>query len=56
VALLPLLGRANREVRGGALPAPGLAGRAYGALTPVALLLAFVVFGIWVGLVVLPAS
>lgn len=53
--LLPLIARANREVRAGELATPGLAGRAYGALTPLALLLAFTVFGVWVGLFLLPS-
>jgi membrane-associated HD superfamily phosphohydrolase len=52
--LLPLLGAVNRNVRAGDEPAPGLAGRVYGSLTPVALLVASVVFGTWVGIVLLP--
>ena len=52
--LLPLLGAVNRNVRAGDEPAPGLAGRVHGSLTPVALLVASVVFGTWVGIVLLP--
>jgi hypothetical protein len=52
--LLPLLGAVNRNVRAGDEPAPGLAGRVHGGLTPVALLVASVVFGTWVGIVLLP--
>ena len=51
---LPLLGLVNRNVRAGDEPRPGFAGFAYGPLTPVALLVASVVFGLWVGLVLLP--
>jgi membrane-associated HD superfamily phosphohydrolase len=52
--LLPLLGALNRNVRAGEEPPPGLAGRAYGRLTPVAVLVASIVFGTWVGIVLLP--
>jgi hypothetical protein len=52
--LLPLLGAVNRNVRAGDEPTPGLAGRAHGRLTPLALLVASVVFGTWVGIVLLP--
>jgi membrane-associated HD superfamily phosphohydrolase len=52
--LLPLFGAVNRNVRAGGEPAPGLAGRAHGRLTPIALLVASVVFGTWVGIVLLP--
>jgi membrane-associated HD superfamily phosphohydrolase len=52
--LLPLFGAVNRNVRAGDEPAPGLAGRVHGSLTPVALLVASVVFGTWVGIVLLP--
>jgi hypothetical protein len=52
--LLPLFGTVNRNVRAGDEPSPGLAGRAYGALTPLALLVASVVFGTWVGIVLIP--
>jgi membrane-associated HD superfamily phosphohydrolase len=52
--LLPLFGAVNRNVRAGDEPAPGLAGRAHGRLTPIALLVASVVFGTWVGIVLLP--
>jgi hypothetical protein len=54
VLALPLLGTLNRNVRAGDEPAPGLFGRAYGPLTPLALLVASVVFGTWVGIVLLP--
>jgi hypothetical protein len=54
VLLLPLLGAVNRNVRAGDEPRPGLFGRAYGSLTPLALLVASVVFGTWVGIVLLP--
>jgi hypothetical protein len=52
--LLPLIGAVNRNVRAGDEQRPGLAGRGYGNLTPLALLVASVVFGTWVGIVVLP--
>ena len=54
VLALPLLGRLNRNVRAGDEPPPGLLGRAYGRLTPLALLAASVVFGTWVGIALLP--
>jgi len=54
VLLLPVLGLANRNVRAGDEPRPGQFGRAYGSLTPVALLVASVVFGTWVGIVLIP--
>ncbi|HEU4396293.1 MAG TPA: hypothetical protein VFU54_00485 [Actinomycetota bacterium] len=52
--LLPLFGLVNRNVRAGDEPSPGLAGRVHGGLTPIALLTASVVFGTWVGIVLLP--
>lgn len=54
VLALPLLGMANRNVRAGDEPRPGNLGRAYGGLTPLALLVASVVFGTWVGIVLIP--
>jgi hypothetical protein len=54
VLALPLLGMANRNVRAGDEPRPGRFGRAYGGLTPLALLVASVVFGTWVGIVLIP--
>jgi hypothetical protein len=54
VLLLPVLGLANQQVRSGEAPRPGLAGLAYGRWTPVALLVAFAVFGVWVGAFLLP--
>jgi hypothetical protein len=54
VLVLPLLGVVNRNVRAGDEPRPGSFGRAYGALTPVALLVASVVFGTWVGVFLIP--
>jgi len=54
--LLPLLGRLNQEVRGGAQPNPGLFGLAHGSLTPVAVLSGFAVFGLWVGAILLPGA
>jgi hypothetical protein len=54
VLLLPVLGMLNRNVRAGDEPPPGRFGRAYGGLTPLALLVASVVFGTWVGIVLLP--
>jgi hypothetical protein len=51
---LPLLGLANRNVRAGDEPRPGRFGRAYGSLTPLALLVASVVLGTWVGIVLIP--
>jgi hypothetical protein len=52
--LLPVAARLNRRVRAGETPSPGFAGLAYGRLTPLALIVAHVVFGIWVGLILLP--
>jgi hypothetical protein len=52
--LLPLLAKANRNIRAGVEAEPGLAGRSYGNLTPVAILVASVVFGVWVGAFLLP--
>jgi hypothetical protein len=52
--LLPLLGIVNHNVRGGDEDRPGFAGLAAGRLTPVAVLVASVVFGIWVGLLLVP--
>jgi len=54
VLLLPLLGLVNRNIRAGDEARPGLLGVAYGRLTPIAVLLASVVFGTWVGIVLLP--
>jgi hypothetical protein len=54
VLLLPVLGMLNRNVRAGDEPPPGPLGRAYGRLTPLALLVASVVFGTWVGIVLIP--
>ena len=54
VLLLPVFGMLNRNVRAGDEPRPGPLGRAYGRLTPLALLVASVVFGTWVGIVLLP--
>ncbi len=51
---LPLAGVANQQVRSGAEPPPGFAGRAYGGLTPLLVVAAWVVFGVWVGLAILP--
>jgi len=51
---LPLLGMANRNVRADYEPRPGLAGLGYGRLTPVAVLVASAVFGVWVGIFLLP--
>jgi hypothetical protein len=52
--LLPLFGLVNRNVRAGDEARPGLVGIAYGRLTPIAVLVASVVFGTWVGIVLLP--
>lgn len=54
LVVLPLLAFANHNVRNGDDPRPGLAGLAGGRLTPVALLVTSVVFGLWVGLVLVP--
>ena len=54
VLALPLAGMANRNVRAGDEPLPGRLGRTYGGLTPLALLVASVVFGTWVGIVLIP--
>ncbi len=52
--LLPVLGLINHNVRNGDEAQPGLAGLSGGTLTPVAVLVASVVFGLWVGLVLVP--
>jgi len=52
--VLPVLGFVNHNVRNGDEERPGLAGLVGGRLTPVALLAASVVFGLWVGLVLVP--
>ena len=52
--VLPLLALVNRNVRNGDDPSPGFAGLRGGRLTPVALLVASVVFGLWVGLTLVP--
>ena len=52
--LLPLLGFVNHNVRNGDEDRPGFAGLGGGVLTPVAVLVASVVFGLWVGLVLVP--
>ena len=54
VLLLPVFGMLNRNVRAGDELPPGPLGRAYGRLTPLALLVASVVFGTWVGIVLIP--
>lgn len=54
--LLPLLGLADRGVREGAVQQPGIGGIRYGRLTPVAIIAAYLVFGVWVGLFVLPSA
>ena len=53
--MLPLAARLDRRVRSGEVDGPGFAGFAYGRLTPLAIVVAHVVFGIWVGLILLPA-
>jgi hypothetical protein len=52
--LLPALGLVNHNVRGGDEEHPGFAGLGGGVLTPVAVVTASVVFGLWVGLVMVP--
>jgi hypothetical protein len=52
--VLPLLGLVNRNVRNGDDPSPGFAGLRGGRLTPVAVLVASVVFGLWVGITLVP--
>lgn len=52
--LLPALGFVNHNVRNGDEDRPGFAGLGGGVLTPVAVLTASVVFGLWVGLVLVP--
>jgi hypothetical protein len=52
--LLPVLGLVNHNVRNGDEERPGFAGLGGGMLTPVAVLAASVVFGLWVGLVLVP--
>lgn len=54
VLALPLLGKVNRNIRAGSEGEPGFAGRHYGRLTPLAVLVGCVVFGIWVGAFLLP--
>ena len=53
--LLPVAVRGDRSLRDAALPPVGFAGTAYGLATPLALVAAHAVFGIWVGLMLLPA-
>jgi hypothetical protein len=52
--VLPLLALVNRNVRDGDDPSPGFAGLRGGRLTPVAVLVASVVFGLWVGIALVP--
>lgn len=52
--VLPVLGFVNQNVRNGDEESPGFAGLRAGVLTPVAVLVASVVFGLWVGLVMVP--
>lgn len=52
--VLPLLGLVNRNMRADYEPRPGLAGLGYGRFTPIALLVASVVFGVWVGVFLIP--
>ena len=52
--LLPALGLVNHNVRNGDEERPGFAGLGGGTLTPVAVLVASVVFGLWVGIVLVP--
>jgi hypothetical protein len=52
--LLPVLGLVNQNVRASDEEQPGFAGLGGGVLTPVAVLAASVVFGLWVGLVLVP--
>jgi hypothetical protein len=54
VLLLPVLGFVNHNVRSGDDPRPGFAGLVGGRLTPVALLVTSVVFGLWVGIALVP--
>jgi hypothetical protein len=54
ILFLPLLGVVNHNVRNGDDPRPGFAGFGGGRLTPIALLVTSVVFGLWVGLVLVP--
>jgi len=51
---LPVLGLVNHNVRNGDDPSPGFAGLNGGRLTPIALLVTSVVFGLWVGIVLVP--
>lgn len=53
--LLPVAVRGDRSIRDEALPRVGVAGVAFGPATPVALIVGHVAFGIWVGLLLLPA-
>ena len=54
VLALPLLGGVNQNVRAGDQPGPGLAGRRYGSWTPLAIVVATVVYGLWVGMFLVP--
>ena len=54
VLLLPVVRHAQPQRTRRRRAAPGRFGRAYGGLTPVALLVASVVFGTWVGIVLIP--
>jgi hypothetical protein len=51
---LPVLGLLNQNVRAGDQPTPGLAGRRYGPWTPLAIVVATVVYGLWVGMFLVP--
>ena len=50
---LPLIAAANQQVRQGEVHPPGFLGRRYGGATPLALVVAFAVYGVWVGLFLL---
>ena len=52
--LLPVLAVANRNVRAGDQETPRFAGIGYGTWTPAALLVAFAVYGTWVGIFLVP--
>jgi hypothetical protein len=51
---LPVLGLVNHNVRNGDDSRPGFAGLGGGRLTPIAVLVASVVFGLWIGIALVP--
>ncbi len=56
LVIIQFAGRRSRPVRLGRLAAPGFGGRAYGRMTPLALVVAHVAYGVWVGALILPPA